>query len=527
MFKRALSVLLSLVIAAAVFVSAATTASAYTIPDEEGFAAKLKSLKSQFPNGGYYSGTYYENGVAKAWQCFGYALECFQQVFGIQYYNSGFYKKRDYTMGTIYAGDIVRTGNDSHSIFITKVDGDKIYFTDANYWSEKYGPNHVRWNACLTYSELKSAFTYKVHVPGNYLRGMPVSYANMDVNFYVDGKAADNIDGIGTVQVYVDGKLQKNKKDATSYTDFWQDVIVGRPYEVKVNITDPDHRLGGVDTYDSKYGLTGTTGSGGTKVRLVIVKDSGGLTSIPDGDYQIVSAVDNSYGVGIAGDKVPVASDTNVELQPVGSTPREQDCFTLTNLGNGYYSVRQMGTDMAVDVNGGYKDRYTNVHMYESNGTKAQQWKIGYDEAAGGYTLQSKCSGMYLTVKSGSMTAGANIYVNIKNNTLPKAQGWNLIPVGSPAQPVEPPTSPAEKIALGDADGSGKVNVYDASYVQKGVTGTSGYPDYKKLDDSDLTFRASDVDGSGAVNIFDAALILKYTTGDKTVERYGIGSIID
>ena len=87
--------------------------------------------------------------------------------------------------------------------------------------------------------------------------------------------------------------------------------------------------------------------------------------------------------------------------------------------------------------------------------------------------------------------------------------------------------STGEKAILGDADGNGKVNVFDASFVQKGVTGTAGYPDYKKLDIGDPAFATADVDGSGAVNIFDAAIIQKYTTGDSSVERYGVGKAIN
>ena len=94
--KKVVSFLLSLVIVTTMIFTATFSVSAYSVPDENGFAAKLSSLRSQFPNGGHYSGTYYENGTAKAWQCHGYALECFEQVFGIQYYNSGFYNRIDY-----------------------------------------------------------------------------------------------------------------------------------------------------------------------------------------------------------------------------------------------------------------------------------------------------------------------------------------------------------------------------------------------------------------------------------------------
>ena len=81
----------------------------------------------------------------------------------------------------------------------------------------------------------------------------------------------------------------------------------------------------------------------------------------------------------------------------------------------------------------------------------------------------------------------------------------------------------AVEYLLGDVDESGKVNVFDASYILKGTTGTKGYPDYKNMDSSSLDFKRADVDGSGTVNIFDAALVLKHATGDKTVEKYGIG----
>ena len=75
MTKKVVSILMTLIIIATMVSVTGITVSAYSIPDEAGFAAKLSSLRNQFPNGGYYSGTYYENGTAKAWECHGYALE--------------------------------------------------------------------------------------------------------------------------------------------------------------------------------------------------------------------------------------------------------------------------------------------------------------------------------------------------------------------------------------------------------------------------------------------------------------------
>ena len=81
----------------------------------------------------------------------------------------------------------------------------------------------------------------------------------------------------------------------------------------------------------------------------------------------------------------------------------------------------------------------------------------------------------------------------------------------------------APSAILGDADGNGIVNVFDASYVQKGITGTAGYPDYSTMDKSDIAYRAADVDGNGIVNIFDAATIQKFLTGASSAQGLGIG----
>ena len=48
--KKVVSFLLSLVIVTTMIFTATFSVSAYSVPDENGFAAKLSSLRSQFPN---------------------------------------------------------------------------------------------------------------------------------------------------------------------------------------------------------------------------------------------------------------------------------------------------------------------------------------------------------------------------------------------------------------------------------------------------------------------------------------------
>ena len=75
---------------------------------------------------------------------------------------------------------------------------------------------------------------------------------------------------------------------------------------------------------------------------------------------------------------------------------------------------------------------------------------------------------------------------------------------------------------LGDVDGDAKVDIFDASAIQKSLSGMSGYAKYDTMDKNDMRFQVADVDGDGKVDIFDASLIQKYIAGDATAKAYGI-----
>ena len=315
---------------------------------------------------------------------------------------------------------------------------------------------------------------------------VPIKYSGFDVNFWVDGKDQVNIDRIGEVQVYVNGQLQGYG------TDFCKNVPAGKPYEVKINISNPDFRFAGVDTSDASYSrLTGTTGDNETKVRLVICKDSGGVTDIPSGNYVIASAIDTKYGLDIAGDNLPANNNDNVILYPIGDAFRPQDIFTITNLGNGYYSIKQMETDMALDVAGAGVNNSANIQMFTGNGNDNQQWKISYDSSIDSYTIQSKCSGMYMTVESGSMEAGKNIYQNTKDNSIPKSQGWVLLPYKS-----------AESTIIGDTNLDGHITISDVTAIQRHLAELDIFTDGQ--------LALADTNGDGEINITDATHLQKY-----------------
>ena len=159
--------LLTMIPLGAVGVSAASP----RVFTETEFVNKLNELRAKYPNGGTYSGTYYEGDKAYAWTCHGYACQMFYDVFGVRYYADGYRNQKNYTMGTIHAGDLVRLdagyGPDTHTVFVTKVTSDRIYFTDANY----RGKNDIRWDVSYTKADFANRFTYKVTIPGNTLTG--------------------------------------------------------------------------------------------------------------------------------------------------------------------------------------------------------------------------------------------------------------------------------------------------------------------------------------------------------------------
>lgn len=64
-------------------------------------------------------------------------------------------------LDTLKAGDIVRYKNNSHSIFVTAVEGDAVTYADCN------GDGHckIQWNRSTTKTKLKSGFTYVKTAP--------------------------------------------------------------------------------------------------------------------------------------------------------------------------------------------------------------------------------------------------------------------------------------------------------------------------------------------------------------------------
>ena len=99
------------------------------------------------------------NGVAI--QCMGFAYQVTQLAYGG---NPRGEWPTDYdssALDTLKAGDIVRYGNNTHSIWVTAVEGDTVTYADVN------GDGHckIQWDRTVTKAKLKSSFTYVKSAP--------------------------------------------------------------------------------------------------------------------------------------------------------------------------------------------------------------------------------------------------------------------------------------------------------------------------------------------------------------------------
>ena len=103
-------------------------------------SGKLQTLKSQYPNGThqttFYNSTYGGSACYRdlsghsSWECMAWARKVYDSLWGDSVSNGQFHQN----VGNICIGDYVRyyAGSVDHSILVTNIIGDNIYYTDCN-----------------------------------------------------------------------------------------------------------------------------------------------------------------------------------------------------------------------------------------------------------------------------------------------------------------------------------------------------------------------------------------------------------
>jgi hypothetical protein len=146
-----------------------------------------------------------------------------------------------------------------------------------------------------------------------------------------------------------------------------------------------------------------------------------------DGSFCIVSALNGLYL-----DVIGAGSSPGTGLCVYTGNGTNAQKFTLSQIRqpvqNGDYTVISAlsgwSYDMVVDVAGGSMAAETNIHLWQSNNTGAQKFRLSYDVNTGYYTIQNIQSGLYVDVAGASDIPGANVWQYTGNAS--RAQMWRV-----------------------------------------------------------------------------------------------------
>ena len=144
--------------------------------------------------------------------------------------------------------------------------------------------------------------------------------------------------------------------------------------------------------------------------------------TIAEGTYVIEN--ENGLVLDIAGGSTE--NGTNVQgWEYNGSYAQRYDVTSAgkDTEGNSLYTISAYESDQVVDVDGGFFADWTNVAIWESNGTAAQKWYVAPSTTADGrscFMLISAANGKALTV--GGSALGSNVFMYTQNGS--GIQNW-------------------------------------------------------------------------------------------------------
>lgn len=150
-----------------------------------------------------------------------------------------------------------------------------------------------------------------------------------------------------------------------------------------------------------------------------------GSQTVSDGEYHIVSALDNNMGLDVEA----ASSDLCANIQLYNNVLDDSQVFVVNYLGDGYYKITNKHSGKSLDVaNGGMKSG-TNVWQYDYTGDNAQKWIIKESGYGKYFNIVSAKNGLYLDVDGGIAENCRNIRTYSYNNT--NAQKWKFVAFGN------------------------------------------------------------------------------------------------
>ncbi|MCI8396552.1 MAG: hypothetical protein HFJ52_02450 [Clostridia bacterium] len=478
MKRKILSVILMLCIILGSLCITPVQVKAVSIPSESAFVSKIKELQERFKHGEYWnkrnSADFSKTGkitcglasvwdfdknicgeCENSWQCMGFAWKMANECFGISRYSNSWEKSWD--LGTVHAGDVLRINKDTHSIFVYKVDGNKIYYADCNYT----GHCQVQWGATMSYTELKSKFYYKQHLSGNNLTGTGTAkpaytYTNISGTYYL--KNLNN-----NKYLTVDGFADADKANLSTaeYSSQKQKITI-------TNVGGNNHKL--VPTCTSRLiNAWGNNPTNGANVNLYHFDSSNASSQY----WRFEKYSENTYIIHLAYDENLCLANSGTNAVVQNRTGYSSQIWVLESVPSAH--------------NHNYKYQYflaSHPH-YDQYICSCGTYKIDYNTAKY-YDKCEKCK--------------EQEFVDIP--VVPNPDEPKPNPDNKPSNPI---TNGNQEMELGDINGDGKIDTKDARLALLAYVGK------QKLTTEQIEL--ADVNKDGKVDTKDARQILLYYVG--------------
>ena len=155
--------------------------------------------------------------------------------------------------------------------------------------------------------------------------------------------------------------------------------------------------------------------------------------TIPNGYYQIISAVDHTAALDVPGtDKSYTSKNDYVNARVWHNRGSANDIFYLEYQSDGFYSITHADGGWALDAEGNGDIRGNNVGFWKPNNEHCQDWAItefsdGKNNVNKWYRIQNRHSGYFLDVKDGNVSDEKSNVILWEENKL-SPQNWSFVP---------------------------------------------------------------------------------------------------
>ncbi|WP_407383829.1 RICIN domain-containing protein [Ruminococcus sp.] len=240
--------------------------------------------------------------------------------------------------------------------------------------------------------------------------------------------------------------------------------------------------------------------------------------SVPEGDYRIVSALDNNMALDVYG--AETKDEANIQLYSNLHSPEQT--FSISYINNGYYKIMNTHSGKSLDLKAAKCISGTSIQQFHYENVPQQQWIIK-PTSSGYYNIISKKGGLYLDVTGAEAKDQTNIQGYIGNDSA--AQRWKLrrvlkdemlcvndVTIKSAADEIMPEIEVTVDDKIISQDSNYQVSVSTDIAAGKGTVTVTGINDYcdsvtKEFKISIQSAILGDADGDGEVSTIDVTLI--------------------